>query len=260
MTRHHPRRSALRTLALATFLVAMGAATAQAAELKLIGSVALKGAVESLAPSFERATGHKLITQFGTAAAMKARIDGGEAFDLVALLPAQVDDLVRQGKVSGATRADVAKAGPALGIRAGAPVPDLSTDERLKAFLLDVKSISHADPALGGFAAVYFVKLTTTLGIADAVKAKMSYSKPGEGATLVASGQVELGVGMMSEVVPVAGVQALPLKPDDPASFIGFVIAAATAARDPEAARAWLSFMQSPAARTVIRAQGLATP
>jgi molybdate transport system substrate-binding protein len=256
------RRSALlRTMVLAgSVLLGLGAGAACAAELKLISSVALKSAVESVLPDFERASGHKVTAQFGTAAAMKARIDGGEAFDVVALLPAQIDEFVRQGKVAGATRVDLARVGPALGIRVGAPKPDLSSDDRLKAFLLGVKSISHADPAMGGFAAVYFLKLSTALGIADTLKAKTVYSRPGEGATLAASGEVELGVGMMSEVVPVAGVQALPLKPEDPGSFIVFVGAAASGARDPDASRAWLKFMQSPAVKDVLKSQGMTTP
>ena len=254
-------RSDLRALVFAaSALLGLGAGAARSAEIKLISSVALKSVIERVVPDFERASGVKVTAQFGTAAAMKARIDSGEGFDIVALLPAQIDDLVKQGKAASATRVDLARAGPGLGIRAGAQRPDLSTDETLKAFLLGVKSISHGDPAQGGFAAVYFVKLSTALGIADALKAKTTYSKPGEGATLVANGEVELGVGMMSEVLPVGGVQALALKPDDPGSFIAFVGAAASGAKDPDACRAWLTFMQSPAVKEVFRTQGMATP
>jgi molybdate transport system substrate-binding protein len=253
------RLRVLCSAALALF-VCLGPGAAPAAELKLLASVGVKGAVETVLPDFERASGHKVTAQFGTASAIKARIDGGEGFDIVALLPAQIDGLVKQGKVAAETRVDLARAGAGLGIRAGAPKPDLSSDDKLKAFLLGVKSISHGDPALGGFAAVYFVKVSTSLGIADALKAKTTYSKPGEGATLAASGEVELGVGMMSEVVPVAGVQALPLKPDDPGSFIVFVGAVASGTKDPDAARAWLRFMQSPAVKEVFRSQGMTTP
>lgn len=254
-------RSALRALVLAaSALLGLGAGAARAADIKLISSVGLKSVIELVVPDFERASGHKVTAQFGTGSAMKARIDGGEGFDIVVLLPAQIDELVRQGKVVGATRADLASAGPGLGIRAGAPKPDLSTDDKLKAFLLGVKSISHGDPAQGGFAAVYFVKLSSALGIAEALKAKTTYSKPGEGATLVANGEVELGVGMMSEVLPVAGVQAMALKPDDPGSFIAFVGAMASGTKEPDASEAWLKFMQSPAVKQVFRTQGMTTP
>ena len=176
------------------------------------------------------------------------------------LNPAQIDDLIKRGKAATVARADLSRAGPGLGIRADASKPDISTDEKLKAFLLGVKSISHGDPAAGGFSAVYFVKMSTAMGIAEALKSKTTYSKPGDGATLVAKGEVELGVGMMSEVVPVAGVQALPLKTDDPASFIVFTGAIAAGTKDADAARALLAFLQSPKAKDVIKSQGLVAP
>src|SRR5450755_3628837 len=163
------RQSTLRAFLLATCTLFLAAGTACAADIKLLSSVALKSVVELVVPDFERASGHKLMAQFGTGSAMKARIDAGEGFDIVAFLPAQIDEFVRQGKVVGVPRVDLARAGPGLGIRAGAPKPDLSSDDKLKAFLLGVKSISHRDPALGGFAAVYFVRLSTGLGIAEAL-------------------------------------------------------------------------------------------
>ena len=125
---------------------------------------------------------------------------------------------------------------------------------------IDPESISHGDPALGGFGAVYFVKMSNTLGIAEALKAKTAYSKPCEGAVLVSKGEVELGVGMLSEVLPVAGIQALPYKTDDPASFIFFTGATAAGTKDAYAARALLAFLQSPKAKEVIKTQGMAAP
>ena len=75
------------------------------------------------------------------------------------------------------------------------------------------------------------------------MKAKTAYSKPGEGAVLVSKGEVELSVGMLSEVLPVAGIQALPYKTGDPASFIVFTGATAAGTKDAEAARALLAFL-----------------
>jgi len=101
----------------------------------------------------------------------------------------------------------LARAGTGLAIKTGAPRPDISTDEKLKAFLLGVKSITHGDPAQGGFSTVYFVKTASTLGIAETLKAKTKFTPAGEGAVPVAKGESELGVGLMSEIIPVAGVQ-----------------------------------------------------
>jgi molybdate transport system substrate-binding protein len=255
------RKSVLTVAALAAIgIVSFFTGAANAAEIKLLSSVGLKSVMELVLPEFERSSGHKITVVYGTAASLKKNIDQGEFFDVTVLTPPLIDELIKEGKATSTTRANLAHAGPGLGIRAGTPKPDISNDEKLKAFLLGVKSISHGDPALGGFGAVYFVKVSNALGIADALKAKTTYSKPGEGATLAAKGEVELGVGMLSEVIPVAGVQALPYKTDDPASFILFTGATATGAKDADAARALLTFMQSSKAKDVINSQGMVAP
>lgn len=251
-------RSFLTATALAASSIAgLYAEAASAAEVRLLSTVGLKSVMELVLPDFERTSGHKITVAYGTAASLKKRIDEGELFDVTVLTPSMIDDLVKQGKAASAARADLARAGTGFGIRTGAPTPDISTDEKLKAFLLSVKSISHGDPALGGFGAVYFVKVSTALGIADALKAKTTYSKPGEGAILASKGEVDLGVGMLSEVVPVAGVQALPYKTDDPASFIAFTGVTALGPKDVDASRALLDFLQSTKVKDVIKTQGM---
>jgi molybdate transport system substrate-binding protein len=234
------------------------AVPAAAAEIKLVSSVALKSVLDVLLPGFERTSGHKVTPEFGTAASLKTRIDGGESFDVVVLSPAQVDDLIKQGKAS--ARADLARAGTALAIKADAIRPDISTDEKLKVFLLGVKSITHGDPAQGGFSTVFFLKTASALGIDATLKAKTKFTPAGEGAVPVAKGESELGVGLISEIIPVAGVQALPLKPDDPAGVLSFAGASAAQAKDANAARSLLAYLQTGPAKETFKAQGMATP
>src|SRR5689334_6368282 len=154
-------------LALAGLAVALGGA--QAAEIKVLCSNGLREVMLDVAPEFERASGHKLNLTFGLAAAFKQRIEAGEAFDVVVLVPALLDDVVKQGKVTAAGRATIARAGNGLAIRAGAPRPDIATPEAFKATLLNAKSIAYAKAGQSG---VYFVGLLDRLGIADAVKAR----------------------------------------------------------------------------------------
>jgi molybdate transport system substrate-binding protein len=253
------RKSSIIVLLFAAsgFLV-LPAVPAAAAEIKLVSSVALKSVLDALLPGFEQTSGHKVTPVFGTAASLKTRIDGGEAFDMVVLSPAQVDDLIKQGKAT--SRADLAHAGTALAIKAGATRPDLASDEKLKTFLLSVKSITHGDPAQGGFSTVYFLKTATTLGIAETLKSKTKFTPAGQGAVPVAKGESELGVGLMSEIIPVAGVQALPLKPDDPAGSLFFAGALAVQAKDANAARALLTYLQTGTAKETFKAQGMTTP
>src|SRR5688572_2933196 len=108
-------RSALVALALLS-----GSVPAQADDVKVLSSVAMRAVVEELAQRFERETKHRVVPAFGLAAAMKSRIEGGEAYDLAIVTPAQIDDLIKQGKAAAASRVVIARTGLGLMVRAGA--------------------------------------------------------------------------------------------------------------------------------------------
>src|SRR6187399_1126189 len=96
-------------LGLVALTLLWGAVPARAEDVKVFSSVAMRAVVEELAQRFERETGHHVVTTFGLAAAMKSRIEGGEAFDLVIITPAQIDDLIKQGKAAAGSRAVIAR-------------------------------------------------------------------------------------------------------------------------------------------------------
>src|SRR5262249_57716348 len=122
-------------------------------------------------------------------------------------VPRLLDDVVKQGKVTGDSRAVIARAGNGPAIRAGAPRPDIATPEAFKAALTNAKSIAYAKAGQSG---VYFVGLLDRLGIADAVKAKSLPQATGvEVGAAVANGAAELGILPVSEILPVKGVQLL---------------------------------------------------
>src|SRR5438445_4711641 len=134
----------------------------RAAEIKVLASNGVREALQELAPAFERATGNKLVITFGLAAALKRQIEGGEAFDLAILTSAGIDDLAKQGKVDAASRAAVARSGVGIGIKKGAPRPDIGTPDALKRTLLSAKSISWAQEAASG---VCFASLLERTGL-----------------------------------------------------------------------------------------------
>jgi molybdate transport system substrate-binding protein len=242
-------------LATAGLSAAFGLGAAQAADIKVLCSNGLREVMLDLAPEFERATGHKLNLTFGLAAAFKQKIEGGEPFDVVVLVPALLDDVVKQGKVTGDSRAIIARAGNGLAIRAGAPRPDIKTPEAFKAALINAKSIAYAKAGQSG---LYFVGLIDRLGIADAVKQKSSAEATGvEVGAKVARGDAELGVLPVSEILPVKGVELLgPF----PAGLQGYVVMEAgvgAAARDQAAAAALVKFLKSPEHFSVIKQKGM---
>src|SRR5262245_47498294 len=109
----------------ATAAATMLAATAEAAEVKVITSVGVKAILEELVPQFERTTEHQLQITYGTSVPLRRQIDAGETFDVVILVPGMLDDLVKQGKVAAGTNTDIAKSGIGVAIRAGASKPDI---------------------------------------------------------------------------------------------------------------------------------------
>ncbi len=238
-------------VALAGLLSLPVAASATAAEIRLICSNALHSVMVELGPQFEKATGHKLIVTYGSTGPLKEQIDKGAAFDLTILGPAAIDDLIKQGKAAAATRVEVARSGMGVAIRKGAPKPDLGSTDAFKRALLNAKSIAYSDTGLTG---TYIKGLVQRLGIADELKSKVVN---GRGAETVGQGKAELGITQISEILPVAGAELAGPLPPELQSYTVFPAAVATAAQQTDAAKDLLKFLGSPEAAKVIRSHGL---
>ena len=248
------RNGAMR-LAAASLALALSVGGAQAADIKVLCSNGLREVMLEVAPEFERATGHKLNLTFGLAAAFKQKIEGGEPFDVVVLVPALLDDVVKQGKVTGESRAIIARAGNGLAIRAGAPRPDIKTPEAFKAALVNAKSIAYAKAGQSG---LYFVGLIDRLGIADVLKQKSSAEATGvEVGAKVARGEAELGVLPVSEILPVKDVELLGPFPADLQGYVVMEAGVGAAAKDQAAADALVKFLKSPEHFSVIKQKGM---
>jgi molybdate transport system substrate-binding protein len=238
--------------ALAGALVLM-AAPAQAGDIKVFSSTALRSVLDDLRPQFEQATGNKLVFTIGPAAVMKAKIDEGAAFDVAIVTPPLLAALVASGKVDPATRAIIARSALAVSVRAGAAKPDVSTADALKRALLDAKSIGfNGQGASRAGVEAMFAKL----GVADAVKPKiklLTTSAP----EAVAKGEVEVGFSPVSEVLAVSGAQLAGPVPAEYQSYL--VLSGGVAAGSPnaDAAKALIKFLTAPAALSVIKAKGM---
>jgi len=232
---------------------------AHAAEIKVTASTALSGVITELTPQFERESGHKLAMKYGASATLKKQIEAGEAADVAILTPALIDELTQQGKVSGDTRANVARTGVGVAVKKGAVKPDIGTVDAFKKALLSARSIGHTDPALGGLSGVYAGKLIERLGLAEQLKSKTKLTSNAQHAltNAVASGEIELGIIQISEIVPEPGVELVGPLPAELQSYSVFTAAVMAGSKDPEAGRALIKFLASPAALTVIKAKGM---
>ena len=228
---------------------------AGAAEIKMLVSNALKTSMEELAPQFENAREHKLDITFGAGTELTADIRNGAKFDVAIIAPAQIDALIAQGKLSPVDRREIAKAGFGLAARKGAPKPDISTVEGFKRALQSAKSIAYVEAGAGS---PYFKGLLGRLGIAEETKPKLR-PQPTSNPTAkaVANGEAEIGVTAISEILPYAGAQVVGPLPEEIQFYSVSAAAVAADTKVPDAARAIIRFLTTPAAAAVFTAKGL---
>ena len=247
-----------RLVALAAALAFAAGTAAQAAEIRVLHSGAFKSAMADIKPLFEQASGHKLVLDSDTSGRIAQRIDKGEQTDFIVSTSAGVDDLIRQGKVLADSKAQVARAGVGVVVRKGAAKPDISTPEKFKEALLGAKTVAYTNPASGGQSGVYFAKLLTQLGITDEINKKAKFGDGGPIALIVAKGDAEIGMQPIPELLAHSDVADFvgPL-PTALQSYNHLTAGIPASSKEPDAARALLKFLATPAAQAVIKAKGM---
>ncbi len=238
---------------------------AGAAEIKVMSTLAMQPIMEDLGPKFERATGHRLAITFTTLGVVVKRVQDGESADVVIIPQQGIDGFVKAGKAAAGSVAVVALSGIGVVVRQGALKPDISSAEALRSTLLAAKSIAYTDPARGGTTGVHFAKVLERLGIASEIKPKTVFPKTAGGGAvgaLVASGEAEIGVQQIPELIPVAGIEIVGPLPGDLQNTLVFAAAIMADTKEAEAGRALISFLRTPEAAAVIKAKGMesATP
>ena len=228
-----------------------------AAELKLLTAGAFKSTVLALLPEYERTSGNKVSVENDTVGALMKRIEAGESFDVVVMTPAAVDKLASEGKVISGSRTNLARVGVGVMVKAGASKPDISTVEAFKKALLEAKSISFIDPASGGSSGIYVEKLLERLGIANQVKPKEKLKQGGYVADYVESGQAELGIHQISEIVPHAGVTLVGPLPKEIQNYTVYAAGIGTATRDAAAAKELIASLSGPSAQALFKSKGM---
>ena len=249
-------RFVLSVAGLVLFLL-LQAAGADAAALNVYSSIAMRGALEELVPQFQKESGQTLTLKWGTAAMLSKRIEEGEPADVAILTRANIDALGKAGKILAGTDVTLAQSGIAVAIKLGAHKPDISSPEALKQTLQEAKSIAYSDPAAGGASGVHFAGVLERMGIADEMKGKTKYPPAGgNAATLVATGEAELAVQQKPEIMNVAGVDVVGPLPGDLNKVTIFTAAVTASSKNADAGRAFLKFLQSPAAAKIFKASG----
>jgi molybdate transport system substrate-binding protein len=247
----------MRALVFAAVLIAAG--PARAAEIEALITTAMKAAIDELVPSFERDSGYTVRVSYGPSGGIARRFIGGEPADVIVIDSGALDDLIRQGKVMPGPTA-IARTGIGICVRKGAPRPDVSTPEALKRALLAAKSIAHTAPAGGGITAAHIMKLFERLGIAAEVtpKVKLAAGGPdGRVSVLVSSGEAEIGLQQVSELMSNPDVEVIGMLPAELQQITTYSAGVTTGAKQPDAARALIQALTAPSAKRIFEAKGL---
>lgn len=233
-----------------------------AAEIKLLAGSAVTPVMTELIPKFEHISGHKVRPDLdGAIGAMTDRIMKGEAVDVTIVSAAQIDVLIRDGKVVAGSRVDLAKVGVGAFVRKGAPKPDVGSVEAFKRTMIAAKSIGYNDPAAGAPVSVYLIELFDRLGIAEEMKAKTTvFKQRSERFDAVARGDVEIGFNQVSEIVAASTVDLIGPLPAAIQRYTLFASGIVASSNEQDAGRAFVSYISSLEAHIVWEAKGFEAP
>ena len=223
--------------------------------IRIISSMATKQLLGDLIEQYRQQNNGQeieLISVGGVDAAR--RVQAGEAFDMVALASNAIDKLIAEGHVVAGSRTDLVQSGVAVAVRAGGPLPGIADEAALKAAVLAARTLGYSTGPSG----VQLARLFERWGIAEQIKDRIVTAPPGVPVgSLVAKGEVELGFQQLSELMNLEGIALLGPLPPGIQIITTFSAGIASASIRPDAVRALLAFMGSPATAEVKRRNGM---
>jgi molybdate transport system substrate-binding protein len=252
-------KSILLKLCAAALFVSAVAANVQAADLHVMTSGGFTAAYKLLGPKFAASTGNTLDTALGPSMgkspeAIPNRLQRGEPADVVIMVGYALDDLIKQGKVMPDSRVELADSRIGMVVRDGAPKPDIASEAALKETLLHARSIAYSDSASG----VYVEReLFRRLGIEEQVKTRARMIPKIPVASVVATGDYEVGLQQVSELLPVKGAAYVGKIPESMQSVTRFAAGIPVGAQHPKEAKALLDYLASPAVQPEVTSTGL---
>ena len=241
---------------LALFLAAFARpAAAQPPPLRVLSSNGMKAVVEALEPQLARAAGRMLEVEFATTAAIRQRIEAGERFDVTILAADAVAALGEHGKLAAGTIEPLARAGVGVGVRAGAPHPDLSTPESWARALRGAKSVTWVGV---GAARPHIERMLETVGAAEAVRSKtLPAASVDEALDNVASGKADLLLTLISEILPARGIEYAGPLPNGVQGYVSFAAGVGASSTMSSAGARFIDALRAPTAAAVYEAKGM---
>jgi molybdate transport system substrate-binding protein len=231
---------------------------ASAAELSVYAPGGVRSAVQGAATAFEHQTGHSFKFTFGTGGGIQKQLASGVLADVTVLPSKGISELEKSGMVTPKSRLEVGVVGVGVGIKAGKPRPKIDTLEEFRETLLAAKSITYADPALGGTSGTYFATVVLPrLGIKQQMQGKTTLTAVGEDAVRrVANGESEIVIVQSSEIVAVPGAELVGPLPAGIQNEIAYAAVVLKSSKTPDVAQEFINFLDSPSGRAAFRDAG----
>lgn len=222
--------------------------------VRVLSTLALKGAVRRLAGGYQAASGTRIDSDFAPTLALLERLRGGETADVVILTKEALDDLAADGTVVADSCADLARSFVGIAVKAGAHHPDIATEQALRTTLLGARSVAYSHIGASG---ILFARLIERIGIASEINASATIIPSGFTAERLVTGEADLAVQQISELKLVPGVEIvgpIPRNLQTPAVFsAGRLAASNNVARSDRL----LKYLASPEVASVLRESGL---
>jgi molybdate transport system substrate-binding protein len=222
--------------------------------LKLLSSMATRELLNELISQYERLTAQPVTSAAAGGVDVVKRVRAGEAVDLVILSSTAIDSLIAAGSLLPDSRTDLVKSGVSIAVRAGAPHPDVSSEEALKRAVLAARTLSYSTGPSG----IYLEKLFERWGILAHIRDRIVVPPPGVPVgSLIASGKAELGFQQLSELMTLPGIEVIGPLPEPIQTITLFSGGISSGCTQPESARALLDYMTSPAVAEIKRRHGM---
>jgi len=223
-------------------------------DLKVLSGNGPRAAVRELCAQFAHATGHAVDLQLDVNPEVVRRGKAGEAFDVAVGNPSTIEQLIASGHVVTDSYVDIGTAGLAVGVRAGAGAPDLSSVDAFKRSLIGAKAVAF--PAHGA-SGLYFVGLVDRMGIKSEMQSKLKPMAAEDCVEVVARGEADFVVVVATRMVGVPGIDVAGPIPEALQTKIGFAAGLSAATKQPESAKALIAFLSAPSAAATLKANGI---
>ncbi len=225
--------------------------------LKIMSGLAVRGAFEGgIVRDYEARTGNRVAVEWTPTTLIMSRLAAGEEVDIVLLARESMDALMQQGKTDPATRVEVADSRLGLAVAKGAAHPAIGTLEQLRQALVQARSIAYSRAGASG---IYFEKLIEQLGIAEAVRAKATVIPSGFTAEKLVSGEADLAVQQVSELMVVPGIEVIGKLPEEVQQVTSFSAAMMPGSTQRVAVEVFLAGLKTDLARAAYLASGVDT-